>query len=171
MELASNGPESAIGLPSSRRTRALAALAVVDDLSLVRSLGQKAAYGDGLAPEIRGVLAEACLQRVVRLVDFFYETSLRPRDLSAEDFVADPNAWRASRPPMPGVIASHLAQMVDFVDGDRWQRAAPVRSYRCWPFSSLAGELERLMELFEQQLTSETAGWFVTARREASLVN
>ena len=150
---------------TSTRTRAQAALVVMDDLHLVRVLGQKVTHGDGLATEIRGVLAEACLQRVVRLVRFFYEVPGTRPTIRAEDYVADADTWFEARPPIPGLISSHLKQMIDMVDQDRWEKSEPLRSYRCWPFLSLAGELERLMTTFEAHLNSETSGWFTTARK------
>ena len=100
------------------------------------------------------------VERVVRLVGFFYPEGVPTSRLSARDFVADPSEWEASRPSMPGVLRSHLDQMRRLVHSDRWLVSDCRRAFGCWPYSSFASELERLMGVLELHLTSEVAAWF-----------
>ena len=160
MEPIPTSPSDVPALTPSRKELASAARRLSEDLSLIRLLAQKSAYGDGLAPEIRTVLAESCLERVVRLVAFFYPEVKAGEGLRADHFAADPVAWRKVRPPMPGILKSHLTDMTRLVRADRWMVSDCRKAFGCWPLSSFATELDGLMRDLEGQMSSEVAGWF-----------
>ena len=111
-----------------------------------------------LNPLLRNVLLESFAIHFRALVDFLYRPdNARPDDMVAEDFLGDENRWSEVRPTISPVLRSSRDRAHKEIAHLTYARLEVTESEKGWPFSEITTEIQRLMNLFQEE-----SGWHLS---------